>query len=406
MLWATKSPITLAPFADSSGPTSTMTRARATPGSSSAACSVTRPPIECPKTIGRSMLLVGDERQHVGGHRLHRVVELAAPLGVAVAALVEGVDVVAVGQVQADEVPRVRRLVAAVEQHHRRRGRVAPLGEVEAHAAQDRLAGDVAHGRLVGDPEVAGALEQAGELGRRPHVTAGRGPRRTRSGTRRPTLRGRRRRSPAGAVTGSGASAGASPDRAARPSPRSGSARRTGSPDRRGPGRNAPGRTAARRRPTAAPPPRRSVTRRAVARMSTFASGVAAHVIATSVQWRRLAAFCELANVASHIRSSAQPGMTQATWGRPSSPVVARNTPSPAAATVATRSSQEREVGASVVVMGRPYGALRTGSVRNARDSRSVAETADDPTGRALTLLARLTAGPTGRVPSWPGTSA
>ena len=42
----------------------------------------------------------------------------------------------------------------------------------------------------------------------------------------------------------------------------------------------------------------------------------------------------------------------------------------------------------------RRYGALRTGSVRNARDSSAMADTADDPTGRALALLARLTSRP------------
>ena len=114
--------------------------------------------------IGRIERLVGDERQHVGGHRLHRVVELAAPLGVAVAPLVQRVDVVAVGQVQADEIPRVRRLVATVEQQHAGRVGVAPLGEVEAHPPQDGLPRDVPHRGVVRDAQVGGTLEQAGEL--------------------------------------------------------------------------------------------------------------------------------------------------------------------------------------------------------------------------------------------------
>ena len=52
-----------------------------------------------------------------------------------------------------------------------------------------RLARHVAHRGVVGDPEVGGALEQAGELRRRPHVLRAPGRRRTRSGTRLPRLR-------------------------------------------------------------------------------------------------------------------------------------------------------------------------------------------------------------------------
>ncbi len=57
--------------------------------------------------IGDSHALLRDEGQRVARHRLRRVVLVARPLAVAVAALVERVDVIAVGQVQADEVPRV-----------------------------------------------------------------------------------------------------------------------------------------------------------------------------------------------------------------------------------------------------------------------------------------------------------
>ena len=150
MLWAMKSPMTLAPFGrqlgtdvdDDEGPGD----GRVEQGGlqrDPAAHRVAEDdrPVE---------LLVGDERQHVGGHGLHRVVELATPLGVAVAALIERVHVEAVGQVQADEVPRVRRLVATVQQHDGRRVGIAPLGEVEAHATQDGLAGHVAHRRRRG----------------------------------------------------------------------------------------------------------------------------------------------------------------------------------------------------------------------------------------------------------------
>ena len=109
-------------------------------------------------------LLIGDERQRVRRHRLHRVVELATPLGVAVTPLIQRVHVVAVGQVEADEIPGMRRLVATVEQQHVRSARLAPFGEMEPHPPQDRLSGDVPHGGVVGDPQVGGALEQAGEL--------------------------------------------------------------------------------------------------------------------------------------------------------------------------------------------------------------------------------------------------
>ena len=58
---------------------------------------------------------VGDECHDVLHHCIDGVVELGAPLGVSVAALVECEDVVAVGEVKADEVPRMRRLIASVE---------------------------------------------------------------------------------------------------------------------------------------------------------------------------------------------------------------------------------------------------------------------------------------------------
>ena len=81
------------------------------------------------------------------------------------------------------------------------------------------------------------------------------------------------------------------------------------------------------RRGPSRPDRRRGAPWRGSARWSR---GVGVHVSATSSRWRRLAAFWELANVEIHRRSSAQPGMTKATWGRPSRPVVARKRPSPA----------------------------------------------------------------------------
>ena len=42
--------------------------------------------------------------------------------------------------------------------------------------------------------------------------------------------------------------------------------------------------------------------------MRTLTSGLGAHVMATSGRRRRLAAFCELANVEIHRHSSPQPG--------------------------------------------------------------------------------------------------
>ena len=94
---------------------------------------------------GRLDPLVVDERERVGGLGVDRVVLVARPLGVAVTALVEREHVIAVGEVQAHEVPRVRRLVAAVQQQDLRRARLTPLREVEAQAAHHRVARHVPH---------------------------------------------------------------------------------------------------------------------------------------------------------------------------------------------------------------------------------------------------------------------
>ena len=107
-----------------------------------------------------------DERERVLGHRRRRVVGVARPLAVVVAALVDREHVVAVGEVQADEVPGVRGLVAAVEQQQRRRAGLAPLEEVEALVPQHRVARAVAQLGRVWDAEVGRALEQRAQLRR------------------------------------------------------------------------------------------------------------------------------------------------------------------------------------------------------------------------------------------------
>ena len=83
------------------------------------------------------------------------------------APLVEREDVIAIGEVQADEVPRVSRLVAAVQQQDLRLPRLAPLRKVEALASHDRVARHIAHVGCVRDAQIGGALEETGELGKR-----------------------------------------------------------------------------------------------------------------------------------------------------------------------------------------------------------------------------------------------
>ena len=109
-------------------------------------------------------LLLGEQGEGVAGHGFGAVFGVAGPLAVAVAALVEGVDVEAVGEVEGDEVPGVGGLVAAVEEEEGRVAGVAPFEQVEAEVVGDDVAGDIAEVWGVGDAEVGGALEQAGEL--------------------------------------------------------------------------------------------------------------------------------------------------------------------------------------------------------------------------------------------------
>ena len=52
--------------------------------------------------------LIGEEGKEVIDHGAHRIVELAAPLTVTMAPLVQRVHVVPVGEMQADEIPRVQ----------------------------------------------------------------------------------------------------------------------------------------------------------------------------------------------------------------------------------------------------------------------------------------------------------
>src|SRR5579875_1555125 len=66
-----------------------------------------------PDDDGALEVLIRDERQRVLDPRLEGVVELATPLRVAMPPLVQREDVEPVGEMQAHQVPRVGRLVAA-----------------------------------------------------------------------------------------------------------------------------------------------------------------------------------------------------------------------------------------------------------------------------------------------------
>ena len=87
--------------------------------------------------------LILDESQCIGGLGLDGVVHFSAPLRVTVAALVKGEDVIAAGEMEAHEVPRVGRLVAAVKEEHGRSTELAPLQEVEPQASDHGLPGEV-----------------------------------------------------------------------------------------------------------------------------------------------------------------------------------------------------------------------------------------------------------------------
>ena len=76
----------------------------------------------------------------------------------------------AVGQLQADEIERMGRLIRAVKQQHRLLGRVAPLEEVEALMAHDHVAREIADVVAMFDAQIVGALEQRRELFARRHV--------------------------------------------------------------------------------------------------------------------------------------------------------------------------------------------------------------------------------------------
>src|SRR5439155_1286725 len=81
---------------------------------------------------------VVEEGADVGHEVVAAVAALGRPVGVAVATLVEGEDVVITRQVGRDLVPAVRGLRAAVEEQHGRLASGAPVEEVEAEAVERR----------------------------------------------------------------------------------------------------------------------------------------------------------------------------------------------------------------------------------------------------------------------------
>ena len=86
------------------------------------------------------------------------------------AALIQRQDAEALRQVQADQVPGMRRLVAAMQQHDRRRIRRAPLQVVEPHLPQHDVARTIRHIGRMRNAEIGGTGKQQAELLRRRHV--------------------------------------------------------------------------------------------------------------------------------------------------------------------------------------------------------------------------------------------
>jgi hypothetical protein len=80
-----------------------------------------------------------EESLEVADVALGRVVHLRRPLAVAVAALVEGQAVTLLPERRADEVPGVRVEAAAVQEHHGRQARRAPVEIVQAHAPAQQV---------------------------------------------------------------------------------------------------------------------------------------------------------------------------------------------------------------------------------------------------------------------------
>src|SRR5439155_963929 len=91
---------------------------------------------------------VVEEGADVGHEVVAAVAALGRPVGVAVAALIEGEDVVITRQVGRDLVPAVRGLRAAVEEQHGRLASRAPVEEVEAETVEGRgaVGGGGGHG--------------------------------------------------------------------------------------------------------------------------------------------------------------------------------------------------------------------------------------------------------------------
>ncbi len=113
---------------------------------------------------------VGEKAEGVHSHRLRSVIGVAGPFTVAVAALIQRIDVETIGQVKADQVPGMRRLIATVQHKHRRCIRLAPLQIVETEMVDHDITGNVANDGGMGDPEVSSALQQTAKLVELGHV--------------------------------------------------------------------------------------------------------------------------------------------------------------------------------------------------------------------------------------------
>ena len=97
------------------------------------------------------------------------VIAVKGPVAIAVAPLVQGDDVVVLGQGEADEVPAVGLLGTAVQHHHQRSAGLPPFQVVEIHAVDQ----DAAVHRLIllgkGDPLLSRGLVQGKPQGMRSH---------------------------------------------------------------------------------------------------------------------------------------------------------------------------------------------------------------------------------------------
>src|SRR5689334_12375282 len=73
-------------------------------------------------------------------------------------------------QVQADQVPRMRRLMAAMQQYDRWRTRLPPLQEMESQLPQHDIARHVPDAGRMRNAEIGGARQQRTELLRLGHI--------------------------------------------------------------------------------------------------------------------------------------------------------------------------------------------------------------------------------------------